>query len=295
MVLPLDSGPKISVTRPRGIPPMPIAASRLIAPVEMALTRTCGESAPIRMMEPFPQVFSIWVMAKASALRRSSEILVGWVGCVGCSAMSDLDMGGEPLWFEARIYTETAVTAIRDGRRPPGALSHCPLAQYSRSDTRQTDAQSGPSRPARPSRFAPLAPVTASNGLPNAQSRPSLHFHKGDEHAPPGDEVDLDATNPKPVRDHLPATGLEVADRLLFAARGPPMPRVRPARWITVHAARHGAKVSSAPEGRITKFLHYPLEFAPSGPTTSSSSSNPTRTSRGFDPFAGPSTPASSS
>src|SRR6266536_3153505 len=76
VVLPLDSGPKISVTRPRGIPPMPIAASRLIAPVEIPSTRTCGVSAPIRMMEPLPHVFSIWVIARFSAFRRSSESLV---------------------------------------------------------------------------------------------------------------------------------------------------------------------------------------------------------------------------
>src|SRR5436309_11320353 len=72
------------------MPPMPIAASRLIAPVEIPATRTCGESAPIRMMEPLPHVFSICVMARVSALRRSS---VSLVGC-GCSAMIDLDMGG---------------------------------------------------------------------------------------------------------------------------------------------------------------------------------------------------------
>src|SRR2546428_750844 len=39
------------------MPPIPIAASRLIAPVGIASTRTCGESAPIRMMAPLPQGF----------------------------------------------------------------------------------------------------------------------------------------------------------------------------------------------------------------------------------------------
>src|SRR5216684_2693100 len=92
VVLPLDSGPKISVTRPRGMPPMPIAASRLMAPVGIASTRTCGESAPIRMMAPLPQVFSIWVMASVRALRRSSVRL----GTSFSAAMSVLDMGWEP-------------------------------------------------------------------------------------------------------------------------------------------------------------------------------------------------------
>src|SRR5437879_12091634 len=76
------------------MPPMPIAASRLIAPVESPDTRTWGVSGPRRMMDPLPHVFSIWVIARLSALRRSSVSLDGWPCC--CSAMSDLDMGGEP-------------------------------------------------------------------------------------------------------------------------------------------------------------------------------------------------------
>src|SRR6266480_3229259 len=51
VVLPLDSGPKISVTRPRGMPPIPIAASRLIAPVGMTSTRTRGESAAMSVLD----------------------------------------------------------------------------------------------------------------------------------------------------------------------------------------------------------------------------------------------------
>src|SRR3989441_6853130 len=78
------------------MPPIPIAASRLMAPVEIPATRTCGESAPIRMMDPFPHVFSIWVIARFNALRRSSvrEGGEGLAGC--CSSMGDLGIGGEP-------------------------------------------------------------------------------------------------------------------------------------------------------------------------------------------------------
>lgn len=48
-----------------------------------------------------------------------------------------------------------------------------------------------------------------------------------------------------------------------------------------------------APVGGVT--MHYIALFPFSGLTISSNSSSPTSTSRGFDPFAGPNTPASSS
>jgi len=67
-------------------------------------------------------------------------------GC--CSAMVDLDISGEPRWVEARIYTETTLTAIQDGRRPPNALTCCQQSQYSQSGRRLPGARSGPSRPA---------------------------------------------------------------------------------------------------------------------------------------------------
>src|SRR5438094_581237 len=38
------------------MPPMPIAASRLIAPVGTTSTRTRGASAPMRMIEPLPHL-----------------------------------------------------------------------------------------------------------------------------------------------------------------------------------------------------------------------------------------------
>ena len=54
---------------------MPMAASRLMAPVEMAAIFTRGESDPIRMMDPLPSCFSIWVMARFSAFRFSASCL----------------------------------------------------------------------------------------------------------------------------------------------------------------------------------------------------------------------------
>src|SRR3989441_11968430 len=110
VVLRLAWGPKISVPRPRGMPPIPIAASRLIAPVGMISTRTRGESAPIRMIAPLPQVFSIWVMARLRAFLRSSESC----GPSLSAAMSVLDMGWEPRWMRPEYTPKPRLS-------PPGA------------------------------------------------------------------------------------------------------------------------------------------------------------------------------
>src|SRR5512140_2413179 len=70
VVLPEDSGPKISVIRPRGIPPTPSARSRAIEPVEM--TSTAWRSfEPSFMIEPRPNCFSIARIAASTALVRS--------------------------------------------------------------------------------------------------------------------------------------------------------------------------------------------------------------------------------
>ena len=67
VVLPEASGPKISVTRPRGIPPTPRAASSEIAPVEMTAISHAVGWAPNRMMAPLPNCRSIWATARLSA------------------------------------------------------------------------------------------------------------------------------------------------------------------------------------------------------------------------------------
>jgi hypothetical protein len=51
---------------------MPIAASRLIAPVEMESMRTRASVDPSFMMAPLPQVFSIWAIARPKAFFLSS-------------------------------------------------------------------------------------------------------------------------------------------------------------------------------------------------------------------------------
>ena len=70
VVLPEDSGPKISMTRPRGTPPTPRAASRESEPVGMAGTSTFSR-LPSRMIEPLPNCFSICESAASIARARS--------------------------------------------------------------------------------------------------------------------------------------------------------------------------------------------------------------------------------
>src|SRR3954462_3828236 len=72
VVLPEDSGPKTSTTRPRGKPPIPRAASKEIAPVEMTDIGTMASFEPSRMIEPLPNCFSICANARSTALFRSS-------------------------------------------------------------------------------------------------------------------------------------------------------------------------------------------------------------------------------
>src|SRR5262245_32457492 len=70
VVLPEDSGPKISTTRPRGMPPTPRAASRESDPVGMAGTSTFSR-LPRRMIDPLPNCLSICARAASIALARS--------------------------------------------------------------------------------------------------------------------------------------------------------------------------------------------------------------------------------
>ena len=71
VVLPDDSGPKISLMRPRGKPPTPSAASSEIEPVEITETGTMASFDPSRRIEPLPNCFSIWPNASSKARARS--------------------------------------------------------------------------------------------------------------------------------------------------------------------------------------------------------------------------------
>src|SRR6202451_3752359 len=74
VVLPEDSGPKISITRPFGMPPTPKAMSRPNDPVGIDSTSYVAPASPRRMTEPFPNCFSIWLSAAARAFLRFSSM-----------------------------------------------------------------------------------------------------------------------------------------------------------------------------------------------------------------------------
>src|SRR5262245_40552359 len=82
VVLPLDSGPKIPTTRPRGRPPMPGAHSSAIEPVGITSTGALL-SSPRRMREPVPNWRSSWARAASSALSRSAAGAMGAIAVLG--------------------------------------------------------------------------------------------------------------------------------------------------------------------------------------------------------------------
>ncbi len=53
--------------RPRGMPPIPRAISRTMAPVLMTAISCEAECLPKVIIEPSPNCFSIWAMASSSA------------------------------------------------------------------------------------------------------------------------------------------------------------------------------------------------------------------------------------
>ncbi len=92
VVLPLDSGPKISTTRPRGMPWPPSARSKERLPVEMPSMGPVLPS-PKGMIAPSPNCFSIWATVFFSVGWFSSIAMErSWAG----SPPSDLLSAGLP-------------------------------------------------------------------------------------------------------------------------------------------------------------------------------------------------------
>src|ERR1035438_5090 len=70
VVLPDDSGPKTSTTRPRGNPPIPNAASTEIEPDEITSTETTLRD-PKRNTDPLPNCLSSCMRVRSMAFWRS--------------------------------------------------------------------------------------------------------------------------------------------------------------------------------------------------------------------------------
>src|SRR3974390_580775 len=73
VVLPEDSGPKISTMRPRGNPPIPSATSSPSEPEEIASISILS-LLPSFMTEPLPNCRSIWESAADRALDLSMDV-----------------------------------------------------------------------------------------------------------------------------------------------------------------------------------------------------------------------------
>src|SRR5438128_3169691 len=251
VVLPLDSGPKISVTRPRGMPPIPIAASRLIAPVGMTSTRTRGESAPIRMMAPLPQVFSICVMARLRAFLRSSESC----GTSLSAAMSVLDMGWEPRLVRPEYTPKPRLS-------PPGAERVCQvlqLAVHDRDAVEPVDVRRLPEAihpdPRGLHHLAPLCPRHRLERAAESRAPPSLHLHERHQVTLSRDQVDLRVPDPKPMFDDVASARQEVSDGLLLAGNPAPVALVLPVGRIAPQPALHACNLIAWRANRETKSL----------------------------------------
>src|SRR5437868_6135590 len=241
VVLPLDSGPKISVTRPRGIPPMPIAASRLMAPVGIASTRTRGASAPIRMMAPLPHVFSICVIARLRAFLRSSVSL----GASFSAAMSVLDIGWEPPRERPEYIPKPRLA-------PPGAKRVGHVLQSAVHDRNAVEAVDvgGLAAAVHPHarRLHQLAPLGARDRLERAaERRPAagFHLHEADQVSLAGNQVDLGVTHPEPMRHDVAPARQEVTDGLLLPRQAAPLALVLPFRRIAPQPALHAVQSNS--------------------------------------------------
>src|SRR6266496_1608302 len=235
VVLPLDSGPKISVTRPRGIPPIPMAASRLMAPVGIVSTRTRGESAPIRMIAPLPHVFSICVMARFKAFLRSSESFATSFS----AAMSVLDMGWEPPRVRPEYIPKPSL--------PPAGTERVrqvlQLAVYDRDAVEPVDV-GGPPEPVDPHpgdlhQLPPFGPGDRLERAPERHPPPSLYFDERHQVPLACDQVDLGVPDAKPVCHNVASARQEVADRLLFAREAALVALVQPLLRVAAQAALH--------------------------------------------------------
>src|SRR4029077_14920172 len=115
VVLPLDSGPKISMTRPRGYPPTPRAASSEIDPDEIASRAALLSILPRRMMDHLPNCFSVCDTARSRA--RLFSVLSSAIKSFLLLA-SLLCPFGTLRFYERQLVADESVELVRAGRIP---------------------------------------------------------------------------------------------------------------------------------------------------------------------------------
>src|SRR3989442_1318519 len=124
VVFPDDSGPKISMTRPRGSPPVPSARSSPSEPDGMTGTSGGASVAPSFMMDPLPNCFSIWAIASSMARFFSSRSAIAFsFNCQVGSKATGLYSSAEGHFHQGRIdgaaRTQLALDELHRGRREP--------------------------------------------------------------------------------------------------------------------------------------------------------------------------------
>src|SRR6266581_8992331 len=125
VVFPDDSGPKISMTRPRGSPPVPSARSSPSEPDGMTGTSGGGASvSPNFMMDPLPNCFSIWAIASSMARFFSSRSAIAFsFNCQVGSKATGLYSSAEGHFHQGCIdgaaRTQLALDEFHRGRREP--------------------------------------------------------------------------------------------------------------------------------------------------------------------------------
>jgi hypothetical protein len=174
---------------------------------------------------------------------------------------------------------------------------------------------------ARRTRQLPLlAPVDRFHRTSELPALPRLHLHERHHTVPLGDQVDVPPTRSESPLEHPPPSVAQPALRHHLARHPEPLPLARhttklrapgraPSSFERVphHSERRceGAPARASRRQGLRSFhsLHARLASSrplrpdaphksPSSPAMRSSSDNPTRISRGFEPFGGPSTPA---
>src|ERR1051326_3483446 len=221
VVLPEDSGPKISITRPRGKPPTPRALSSEIDPDGIALTgKTLRD--PSRRTDPFPNCFSIWARAESMARWRAPESRT----CRGCTS---IECPQKPF-FSGNLQSLALLL-----KRPPAIVDFTtdgPLrAHFDPLDT-PLHRHRRSSIPAQLHRRHLRSPRPATR--PRSAIRPAQHRHDG--------LPQLDAIGARPLA--APQLQCSLAD---------------PRRSVHSHPHRHGTPQQSPALVHAHRLLRAPL------------------------------------